>query len=497
VQNKVQLITYVDRLGGGNLSTLRALFTGPLAGLFGGVHLLPFFHAIDGADAGFDPIDHTRVDPRLGTWDDVKALSRDVPVMADVIVNHISADSPQFQDFSLRGDASPYAGLFLTLERVFPHGLTDDDLRHIFRPRPGPPFTAVRLHNGETRRLWTTFTPQQIDIDVRHPQGAAYLSSILETFHRAGISMIRLDAAGYAIKRAGTSCFMLPETYDFIGGLTNTARSLGLEVLVEIHCHYEQQIEIARHVDRVYDFALPPLVLHALYEGNARHLKHWLAISPRNCVTVLDTHDGIGVRDVGSDPAGRPGLLPPDALEALVEGIHVRSRGDSRRATGDAASNLDLYQVNCTYYDALGRDDRAYLIARSIQFFVPGVPQVYYTGLLAGHNDTELLARTGHGRDINRHYYTPAEIDAALARPVVQALFALIRFRSEHPAFAGEFEIGPTNDLELRLVWRNGPHWAALDVNLTARTATISHSLSGGGSRSFDVGPAATSTLVS
>lgn len=496
VKNQVQLITYVDRLGGGGIRALHELLRNRLANLFSGVHLLPFYHAFDGADAGFDPIDHTLVDPRLGTWEDVRALSRDVPVMADLIVNHMSADSPQFQDFTARGAASPYNGLFLARDAVFPLRPTETELRALFRPRPGAPFTTVTLRNGEQRVLWTTFTPQQIDIDVRHPQGAAYLGSILETFHRSGVGMIRLDAAGYAVKQPGTSCFMIPETYAFISDLAMQARALGLEVLVEIHGHHRDQIEIARHVDCVYDFALPPLILHALFEGDARHLKRWLGISPRNCITVLDTHDGIGVRDVGADAEGRPGLLPPEAIDALVGGIAARSRGESSRATGAAASNLDLYQVNCTYYDALGRDDRSYLIARALQFFTPGVPQVYYTGLFAGHNDLALLERTQVGRDINRHYYTPGEIDAALARPVVQALFDLIRFRNEHPAFGGEFELGPTGDHELRLVWHADPHWAALDVNFTARTATISHSTAAGGQRSFDVDVPATRALA-
>jgi sucrose phosphorylase len=489
MKNAIQLITYVDRLGGGGLRALHDLLRTRFAGLFGGVHLLPFYHAIDGADAGFDPIDHTLVDPRLGTWDDVNALSRDVPVMADLIVNHMSADSPQFRDFSSNGDASPYAGLFLTFERVFPDGASEADLRRIFRPRPGLPYTETTLANGEPRRLWTTFTPQQVDIDVRHPQGAAYLDSILRKFHASAVNMIRLDAAGYAIKQPGTSCFMLPETCAFIADLTAQARVLGMEVLVEIHCHYRQQIVIARQVDRVYDFALPPLLLHALFTGEARHLKHWLAISPRNAITVLDTHDGIGVRDVGpdaSDPTST-GLLPPAAIDELVETIHRKSRGESRQATGAAASNLDLYQVNCTYYDALGRDDRAYLIARAIQFFAPGIPQVYYTGLLAGQNDLTLLERTKVGRDINRHYYTPAEIDAALARPVVQALFRLIRFRNEHPAFQGKFELGSCADHELRLVWLHGPHWATLEVNFTTRTATIAHTTAAGREQRFEV----------
>ncbi|MBI5766716.1 MAG: sucrose phosphorylase [Verrucomicrobia bacterium] len=476
MRNQVQLITYVDRLGGGGFAELRRLLAGPLAGLFGGVHALPFFHAIDGADAGFDPIDHTRVDPRLGDWSHVEALSADVPVMADLIVNHVSADSPQFRDFSVRGAASPYAELFLTAERVFPHGASDTELQKIFRPRPGLPFTEVTLANGEPRRLWTTFTPQQLDIDVRSPAGAAYLTSILQQFQRSGITMIRLDAAGYAVKRPGTSCFMLPETYEFISDLTAQARALGMEVLVEIHSYHRDQIAIARRVDRVYDFALPPLVLHALFNRTARGLKSWLAISPRNCLTVLDTHDGIGIVDVGADPAdraGRPGLIPPVELDPLVERIHANSRGQSRQATGAAAHNLDLYQVNCTYYDALGRDDRAYLTARALQFFAPGVPQVYYAGLLAAHNDMALLARSKVGRDINRPHFTAAGIDAALARPVVRALCELICFRNTHPAFAGEFAVGATPDHQLQLAWRAGAQHATLDVDLAQSSARL------------------------
>src|SRR6201993_2949154 len=122
MRNQVHLITYVDRLSGGGFRELRTLLGGPFAGLFGGVHLLPFFWRIDGADAGFDPIDHTKVDPRLGSWDDIRSLSRNVEIMADLIVNHISTRSPQFLDFYHRGNDSPFAGMFLTLGRVFPDG---------------------------------------------------------------------------------------------------------------------------------------------------------------------------------------------------------------------------------------------------------------------------------------------------------------------------------------------------------------------------------------
>ena len=481
MKNQVQLITYVDRFGGGELRDLQRLLQGALAGAFGGVHLLPFFYPIDGADAGFDPIDHTQVDPRIGTWDDVRALGGNVEIMADLIVNHVSAYSPQFQDFSRRGGESPFAGMFLTMDRVFPGGATEADLLKVYRPRPGLPFTCATLKNGDKRILWTTFTPQQLDIDVRHPQGEAYLKTILEKFKTSGVTAIRLDAAGYAIKQAGTSCFMIPETYAFIGELSARAKALGMEVLVEIHSYYREQIEIAKRVDRVYDFALPPLVLHALFKADAAPLKAWLAISPRNAITVLDTHDGIGVIDVGADTAtGRPGLLPPAAIDELVETMHRKSREESRKATGAAASNLDLYQVNCTYYDALGRDDRDYLIARAIQFFAPGVPQVYYVGLLAGMNDMELLAQSHVGRDINRHRYTFSEITQALVTPVVQDLLDLIRFRNTHAAFAGEFAVLDSTDHALALEWRNGEAFARLTVDLRTREASIACSKPGG-----------------
>jgi sucrose phosphorylase len=479
MRNQVQLITYVDRLADGGFRELQSLLDGGFHGLFGGVHLLPFYWPIDGADAGFDPIDHTQPDSRLGTWTDVQALSESRDLMADLIVNHVSSRSPQFEDFRKHGDGSAYADLFLTYNRVFPEGASERDLLQIYRPRPGLPFTKTRLDDGSERLLWTSFTSEQIDIDVHSTAGRAYLEKILREFEAAGIRAIRLDAAGYAIKKPGSSCFMIPETFEFIGELTAQAHALEIEVLVEIHAYYQDQVNIAKHVDWVYDFALPPLVLHALYTRNAERLKHWLTISPRNCVTVLDTHDGIGVIDVGPDRRGTellPGLLAAEEIDNLVETIHARSNGESRQATGAAANNLDLYQVNCTFYDALGKNDEEYLIARALQFFAPGIPQVYYVGLLAGMNDLELLHRSGVGRDINRHYYSQSEIEAHSTRPVVQALFELMRFRNTHPAFAGEFQLLETGGHLIQMEWRNGAQWARLEADLASTTATIFHS---------------------
>jgi sucrose phosphorylase len=242
-----------------------------------------------------------------------------------------------------------------------------------------------------------------------------------------------------------------------------------LEVLVEVHAYYRKQIEIAKHVDWVYDFALPPLALHAVFNRTALYLKRWIEERPVNAITVLDTHDGIGIIDIGADASdrlGKLGLVPPAELDALVEQIHRNSKGHSFDATGAAASNLDLYQVNCTFYDALGRDDQAYLICRAIQFFLPGIPQVYYVGLLAGENDMNLLKKTGVGRDINRHFFAREEVESSLQKPVVKKLLDLIRHRNSHPAFGGSFFLKPAQDAhQLTLRWQRTDEFTELKVD--------------------------------
>ena len=473
MRNGVQLITYVDRLGGGDLNDLRTLVNGPLNQVFTGVHILPFYRPYDRADAGFDPVDHLSVDPRLGDWDRIRALAATHDVTADLIVNHISDQSPQFLDFIERGDTSPHHGMFLIYDQVFPEGATETDLLAIYRPRPQLPFSIVTLTDGSRRVMWTTFSRHQIDLDVRHPKARRYLAEILDRLALAGVSQVRLDAIGYAIKSAGTSCFMTEETIEFIDELGVEVTARGMSSLLEIHSHYEDQVSIAASVDRVYDFALPPLVLYTLHSRSSRPLRRWLEMAPRNAITVLDTHDGIGIVDVG--PSGeRPGLLDGGQIDELVEAIHRATGGTSRLATGEAASNLDLYQVNSTYFSALGEDESAYLLARLIQFFSPGIPQVYYAGLLAASNDVELLERTGVGRDINRPYYTPEEVVARLESPVVQRLLALIRFRNTHPAFGGTFHIQESADHELVMSW-SGDSSMTVAIDLGARTFRLDH----------------------
>ena len=485
MRNAVQLITYVDRLAG-DLSGVAALLNNELAGLFGGVHLLPYFTPFDGADAGFDPADHLLVDSRLGDWAALEQLSEQIYVMSDVIVNHVSHQSRRFQDVMRNGDKSQYWDMFLKRSDVFGdvadsdvadsdvagNSAVDTEVKKVYRPRPGSPFTNITLDDGTSHDFWTTFSPQQLDINVESPAGRSYLESILAKFEQAGVRGVRLDAAGYAIKRYGTSCFMLPETFEFLGELQRSASQRHMDVLVEIHAYYQTQVAIAERVSMVYDFALPPLVLHTLYSASAAALKSWLSVSPRNCVNVLDTHDGIGIVDVAR--SGKlPGLLTDEETDVLVTEIHHRTNGESQLASGQAASNLDIYQINTTFYDALGRSDNLYLLARAIQFFAPGVPQVYYVGLLAQENDTDLLAKSGVGRDINRHYFTPEEIQAAVVKPVVASLFKLIRLRNSASAFAGELEILESADNCLELGWSHEGNTAQLSIDLQKSVADI------------------------
>ena len=473
MENKVQLITYADRLGDGTLAGMTRILRERLGDSYCGVHILPFFTPFDGADAGFDPVDHREVDPRLGTWADVGELARTHHIMVDTIVNHVSWESEQFQDVMKRGEESPHYPMFLTMSSVFPNGATEEELAGIYRPRPGLPFTHYNF-GGKTRLVWTTFTPQQIDIDTDSPQAWNYLMSILDRLAASQVSSIRLDAVGYGAKEYGTSCFMTPKTFQLIERIKQEGQSRGLETLIEVHSYYRKQVEIASKVDRVYDFALPPLLLHSIFTGDVQAIEDWALVRPNNAVTVLDTHDGIGVIDIGSDQLDRSlkGLVSDQAVDALVNTIHANTNGESQQATGAAASNLDLYQVNSTYYSALGCNDQHYIATRAVQFFMPGVPQVYYVGALAGKNDMELLARTKVGRDINRHYYSEAEVNQQLQRPVVQALMALCRLRNQLDAFNGEFSHEVRDSRVFGARWVNGSYSATLEFEPAAGAGT-------------------------
>ena len=237
MKNAVQLITYANRFGDGTIASMTDMLRTRFEGVYEGVHILPFFTPFDGADAGFDPIDHTQVDSRLGSWDDVTELSHTHEIMVDTIVNHMSWQSHQFQDVIVKGEESPYARMFLTMSSVFPDGATEEELAGIYRPRPGLPLTHYTW-GGATRLVWTTFTPQQVDIDTDSQEGWDYLLSILDRLAASHVQDIRLDAVGYGAKEAGTSCFMTPKTFDLIGRIKTEAAQRGLVTLIEVHSYF-------------------------------------------------------------------------------------------------------------------------------------------------------------------------------------------------------------------------------------------------------------------
>jgi sucrose phosphorylase len=459
MKNGVQLITYPDSLGI-NLEELSTALERYFPDLFTGIHLLPFYPS--SADRGFAPLGYDRVDPQFGDWNAVEGLAGRYDIVVDFMVNHISRHSPQFLDFLKRGEKSPWADLFLNVRKFHPSGeIPPDDLAKIYTRKPRAPLTKVVHPDGSEDTLWCTFSEEQIDLDIASPVGTAFLEDNLRSLCGHGISMLRLDAFAYVTKRLGTNCFFVePDVWELLHRIQTIVAEYGVEILPEIHEHYSIQLKLANKGYRVYDFALPMLLLHTIFSGSSRRLKEWLKISPHNQITTLDTHDGIGVVDAAD-------LLSSEEIEKTVDALYERGSNVNRRYSSEEYNNLDIYQINCTYYSATGEDDDAYILSRAIQFFAPGIPQVYYVGALSGRNDTDLIEQTKQGRDINRHPYSLDEIAVEIERPVNKRLFRLMRFRSHTPAFEGSFSLADSDDSRLSIVWTgNGGDQAILDVDL-------------------------------
>lgn len=477
----VSVLVYAERVGG-SLGHIEKLLQGPLKD-FSGIHVLPFFHPYDGDDAGFDPIDHKIVDPRLGTWEDFKRISQTHELTADLIINHASYLSPEFIDWQEKGDESDYAGMFLTFDAVFPNGGDEEGITSFYRPRPGLPFTAYNVA-GKRRLVWTTFMPSQVDIDVKHPAGLAYLDRVLDALQSGGVKVVRLDAVGYAVKTPGTDSFMTEETLEFVSEITEKIQSRGMRVLVEVHAHYTQQLAISPLVDLIYDFQTAPLLLHSIFTGTVDRLANWFEIRPTNCLNVLDTHDGYGVID-GGPIGGRDGLITQEEMAQIFDVAEKNTGGHSKIASV-VPQWFDLpHQINATLPNIIA-DDNAYVLARAVQFFLPGEPQIYYVGLFNGMDDKELFQRTGQGRDVNRHTYTPQEIEKALAEEVPQAILGLVRLRN-HKAFEGSFSWRVLSENSMHLAWSADGASVELEFSLPGNTASFEVRIQDeSGARSFN-----------
>lgn len=475
VKNQVQLITYPNSLGG-DLKTLHNVLETHFPEIFkGGIHILPPFPS--SGDRGFAPLTYLEIEPAFGTWEDIRRIGKKHDILLDLMVNHISAKSAYFKDFLKHGRNSKYADLFITVDKIWPDGdPPQDEIEKIFLRRTEPFSEFTIEETGEVVKVWTTFgktTPsEQIDLDVRSEATRQLLSDFLTNFSKHGVKIVRLDAVGYVIKKPGTSCFFVePEIYQFLDWITGLANSLNIELLPEVHAHYTIQYKLAEQGHWIYDFILPYTVLDTLINRTSTRLCDYLANRPHKQFTMLDCHDGVPVKPDLND------LYHSGDAKRLVD-ICLQRGGNLSLIFSPKyrdPDGFDVHQIRGTYYSLLGSDDDAYLAARAIQFFAPGIPQVYYVGLLAGENDQESAEMSGEGRDINRHNYTLDEIDQAVEKDVVQRLLKLICFRNEYPAFEGDFKVLDSASNEINLSWQKVDRHCTLHIDLTDYRSTIKY----------------------
>ena len=471
MKNAVQLIVYPDSMGG-NLKELSKILETHFADSFSGIHVLPFYPSA--GDRGFSPLTYFEVEPTFGTWDDIKSLGAKYDIVADVMVNHISSQSEYFKNYLEQGENSPYKEFFISMEKIWDDGkIQQKDIDQMFLRRETPYSTYPSKAFGE-KTLWTTFgrkTPsEQVDLDINAEDVKELFANIFTHLAENNINIVRLDAVGYVIKKVGTNCFFVePEIWTFLEEMVTHAKEKGITLLPEVHAHYSIQYKLAKAGFWIYDFILPYKITEAIFTKNAKSLASYLKERPHNQFTMLDCHDGLPVK--------------PD-LDDLVSASEARKVVDICLERGASLSKIvsekhkgeggfDVHQIRGTYYSLLDLDDDAYIVARALQLFTPGIPQVYYVGLLAGENDFQRVEETGEGREINRHNFTREEIEDALEKKVVKRLMQLIRFRNEWDVFEGNFDVQIPTASEIQLSWEKEDTKATLTVDLCANSAIV------------------------
>ncbi len=468
LDKKAMLITYPDSLGG-NLKALAGALDECFDGAFSGIHILPFFPS--SGDRGFAPTTYDIVDPAFGDWTDVEALSKRYTLMCDMMVNHISRHSAEFTDYLKNGARSPYADMFIDYLAFFGGEPTKEMLDGIYKRSDKPLFQQIALPDGTVKKLWCSFSAEQIDIDTTKEVTKRYIMRNLSALGSHGIKAIRMDAYGYITKIRGTNCFFVePQIWELIAEMNDLLSSKGMTLLPEVHDKYTTALRISDHGYYTYDFVLPLTVLHTLFTGSGRALKKWLSIAPENQFTVLDTHDGIGVYDAA-------GIVSDEEADEVIRRAEPRLSYSYKPMDMSKAKYRKSYQLYGTYYSILGEDDDAYLLARAIQLFAPGIPQIYYVGALAGRNDLD-FDPSDH-RNINRRNYSLSEISREVKRPVVARLINMLRLRNAHPAFDGTLTIRETPDSRLVLERTLGLEKAVLDADLMSKRFTITYTESG------------------
>ena len=440
-QQDVIAITYGDSIekeGEKPLHTLHNFFKEQFSDIINSVHILPFYPW--SSDDGFSVMNYKQVNEKLGDWPDVEAIAQDFRLMADLVINHCSARSEWFEQF--KRAHHPEKDYFFCAQ-------PDDDLSAVVRPRTNPLLREVETAEG-TRYVWCTFSHDQVDLNFNNPLLLFEIVSIINFYMERGITIFRLDAIAFLWKEIGSSCLNLPQTHEMVRLIRTLIEYKNPRAIIITETNIPNRENLAyfgnaneAHV--IYNFALPPLLLHGLITGNSFYLNNWLMSMPpaQDGTTYLNfiaSHDGIGLRPV-------EGILDDDQIKQITDtmqrfGGHISWRNLSQ-------DEVRPYEVNISLYDALsgtveGKDEwqfERFICAHTIMLGLEGIPALYIHRLLATENDLTRLELSGNKRAINRHVWDCETLQSCLddehshhAR-VLQELKRIIRIRTAQAAF--------------------------------------------------------------
>ncbi|MGC0786233.1 alpha-amylase family glycosyl hydrolase [Pantoea agglomerans] len=441
-EQDVVLITYADQFREADkptLSIFSRFYQQHLQSTFPLVHLLPFFPW--SSDDGFSVIDYHQVDPLCGDWQDIARLHQETRLMFDFVCNHMSAHSAWFSHFLAQDPG--WDDFFISMPPA-------TDLSAVTRPRTSPLLTPFKMADGDTRFIWTTFSADQIDLNFANPEVLLRMVNVLLDYLKRGADYVRLDAVGYMWKTPGTRCIHLEKTHQLVKLFRAIADQVapGTVIITETNVPHQDNISYLGNghdeAQMVYQFSLPPLVLHAIHTGSARALRQWasaldLSSNDTTFFNFLASHDGIGL-----NPAR--GILSEVEIVALVRDLALEGALVSYKNNPDGTTSP--YEINVTYLDALNREDdddatrlKRFLLAHAILLVFPGVPAIYIQSILGGRNHYDGVRAAGHNRAINRQKYDLQQIEADLAggnwlrQQVYTRLGQLIQLRRRQPAF--------------------------------------------------------------
>ncbi|MDD6036682.1 MAG: sucrose phosphorylase [Lachnospiraceae bacterium] len=480
MNNKPMLNAYPDSMGGRLSDIVSLLGRDELKEAFGSFYILPSIYHSD-LDRGFSVIDYD-INEELAGRQDLEELKKlGIDLKLDFILNHASTGSPQFRDLVKRGEQSEYKDFFINWNDFWQgcgsmteEGYIQPDrkyLENMFFRKPGLPILMVRFPDGKKVPYWNTFYQEehyplylgQMDLNIRSPKVWDFYKETLKKIASYGADIVRLDAFAYAPKEPGAKNFLNePGTWELLGRIQELASPHKLTLLPEIHATYEEQIykKLSDKGYVTYDFFLPGLVIDAIENKRSTYLAAWareLVENDIKVVNMLGCHDGIPLLDL-------KGILPETEIQNLIELI-VERGGLVKNLHGQ--KNM-YYQVNATYFSALGESEQKLLMARAIQLFMPGKPQIWYLDLFAGKNDHEAVKRAGASghKEINRTNLTAAEVNEALKKEVVQKQIELIRFRNTCRAFEEGAKVSVEEEAGiLRITWKKDTFCAELMVD--------------------------------